>query len=60
MWHLDDSLLYCFADVMDSFGFFEERAPRKIAENTANRGGGEILVVVTTLELYDCMSVTAC
>jgi len=52
----------CSADVMGSFDFFEETAPRKTTENTAkhsdcgvgsvvanHRSGGESSVVVTTL-----------
>ena len=54
----------CSADVMGSFDFFEETAPRKTAKNTAkhrngsagsvvanHRGGGESLVVITTLNI---------
>ena len=61
-WHLDDSLLCCSVDVMGSFDFFDETAPRKSAKKTAkhhdggvgsvlanHRGGGEISMVVTTL-----------
>jgi len=68
-WHLDDRLLCCSADVMGSFDFFQETAPRKTAENTAKhrdgslvryyyRGGGEISVVITTLD--DCQTCSCC
>jgi len=55
----------CSAGVMGSFDFFEKKAPRKTAENTAkhrdggvglvvanHRGGSESSVVVTTLVLF--------